>query len=159
MAVMREVAQVVDTHVEDARIAGAPEKRDLQDVEECGKIVTTSIRTSDLGVDGCGIRVVVILVRRRRLTIVAIAGQLLEESGGRGDGHGSRGDIDVGHDGRDEGDEDLGIRFVRANDEEILRRKVVDANDSADIGAISQYGETHQLVVVPGVLLRGGLSS
>jgi hypothetical protein len=27
---------------------------------------------------------------------------------------------------------------VRAHDEEILRRKVVDANDSADIGAIAQ---------------------
>jgi hypothetical protein len=47
---------------------------------------------------------------------------------------------------------------VRAHDEEILRRKVVDANDSADIGHRAD-GETHQLVVVPGVLLRGGLSS
>ncbi len=64
-----------------------------------------------------------------------VVGELLEEPGGRGHGHGARRDVDLGHDRGHERHHDLAA--LRLHDEQVLRGQVVDVGDLADLHAVA----------------------
>ena len=115
-----------------------------------GRMRVRLISLGDYVLNGGEVAVMAMIEAAGRLVpgVVGV-GELLEEPERRRDRDCPGSEVDLGHERRDERHHDLAA--LRLDDQEVLRREVLDVLHLADLLAAAEDGESDELVVVPGV--------